>query len=335
MAFEASIQKFSGPLDLMLHLIKEEKLDIFDLDMERLCDQYLKYINEMMDLKLEVESEYLVELAMLVEYKSKKLLPKRENEEEDSAYEEDPKEKLVRRLLEYQRYKEASLKLETLYLERQLQYAKSLSDTESLVKDSDDKLSGEVKDLWRAMNKVMRRLQLSKPLSTKLTTKEVSVEDRILMIKARFNDLDEVFNFKKLVEDCENLHDFVVTFLGILDLAKNHILSFEVDENDENKITGNIDYRALVGDTLSIRTTINELINDGTCSLTITGPHEQVYKLTDKIIPNSASTSTCVGFDINMDLIEKDEEQRAGKWTITIDLASGGRTGQLVSEMTL
>ena len=117
--------------------------------------------------------------------------------------------------------------------------------------------------------------------------------------------------------------------------GENGEISGEVDENDENKITGNIDYRALVGDTLSIRTTINELFNDGTCSLTITGPHEQVYKLTDKIIPNSASTSTCVGFDINMDLIEKDEERRAGKWTITIDLASGGRTGQLVSEMTL
>ena len=117
--------------------------------------------------------------------------------------------------------------------------------------------------------------------------------------------------------------------------GENGEISGEVDENDKNKITGNIDYRALVGDTLSIRTTINELFNDGTCSLTITGPHEQVYKLTDKIIPNSASTSTCVGFDINMDLIEKDEEQRAGKWTITIDLASGGRTGQLVSEMTL
>ena len=112
-------------------------------------------------------------------------------------------------------------------------------------------------------------------------------------------------------------------------------ISGEVDENDENKITGNIDYRALVGDTLSIRTTINELFNDGTCNLTVTGPHEQSYKLTDKIIPNSASTSTCVGFDINMDLIEKDDERRSGKWTITIDLASGGRTGQLVSEMTL
>ena len=117
--------------------------------------------------------------------------------------------------------------------------------------------------------------------------------------------------------------------------GENGEISGEIDENDENKITGNIDYRALVGDTLSIRTTINELFNDGTCSLTITGPHEQVYKLTDKIIPNSASTSTCVGFDINMGLVEKDEEQRAGKWTITIDLASGGRTGQLVSEMTL
>ena len=102
--------------------------------------------------------------------------------------------------------------------------------------------------------------------------------------------------------------------------GENGEISGEVDENDENKITGNIDYRALVGDTLSIRTTINELFNDGTCILTITGPHEQVYKLTDAL---------------SQSLVEKDEEQRAGKWTITIDLASGGRTGQLVSEMTL
>lgn len=119
------------------------------------------------------------------------------------------------------------------------------------------------------------------------------------------------------------------------DTTDDPAIDGEIDETDENKITGNIDYRALVGDTLTIRTTINEAFSDGTCSLTVTGPHEQVYKLTDKIISNSASTSTCVGFDINMDQIEKKEELRSGKWTITIDLSSGGRTGQLVSEMTL
>ena len=234
MAFEANIEKFNGPLDLMLHLIREEKLDIFDLDMELLCEQYLNYINTMIDLKLEVESEYLVELTTLLEYKSKKLLPKREDETLEDNYEEDPKERLIRRLLEYQRFKEAAEQLEDRFIERQSQYAKAMSDSESLIKVDEVKVyEGEVRDLWRAMNRVLRRQMIARPLSTKLATKEVSIEDRILMIKARFIELDEIFNFKALVDDCENIHDFVVTFLAILDLCKNQILSFKVDDSDE------------------------------------------------------------------------------------------------------
>ena len=76
MGFTVETMRFEGPLDLMLHLIHEKELDIFDLDMEVLTDQYIKYLHEMEKLKLEVESEYLVELAALIEYKSKKLLPK-------------------------------------------------------------------------------------------------------------------------------------------------------------------------------------------------------------------------------------------------------------------
>ncbi|MBQ2582540.1 MAG: segregation/condensation protein A, partial [Erysipelotrichaceae bacterium] len=102
MGFEVETLKFEGPLDLMLHLIHEQQLDIFDLDMEILTDQYIRYLHAMEDLHLEVESEYLVELATLIEYKSKKLLPKKEDEADDNL--EDPKDKLVRRLLEYQKY---------------------------------------------------------------------------------------------------------------------------------------------------------------------------------------------------------------------------------------
>ena len=178
MAFEANIEKFNGPLDLMLHLIREEKLDIFDLDMELLCEQYLNYINTMIDLKLEVESEYLVELTTLLEYKSKKLLPKREDETLEDNYEEDPKERLIRRLLEYQRFKEAAEQLEDRFIERQSQYAKAMSDSESLIKVDEVKVyEGEVRDLWRAMNRVLRRQMIARPLSTKLATKEVSIED--------------------------------------------------------------------------------------------------------------------------------------------------------------
>lgn len=232
MSFLANIEQFEGPLDLMLHLIKEQELDIFDLDLDILTKQYLLYIEEMENLELEVESEYLVELATLVEYKSKKLLPKDESKIEDE-YEEDPKERLVRRLLEYQKYKEVSKTLYDAYSDRSFQLSKPISDGEEFkVQESNSPYDGNPNDLLKAMSRVIRRLELSKPIDTKYTSKELSVDDRILAIKARLKDLDDTFSFEKLVDDCKEVHEVIVTFLAVLDLAKNHILFFSTDDND-------------------------------------------------------------------------------------------------------
>ena len=110
MEFKIMIDQFEGPLDLMLHLIRENKLDLFDLDMNVLTEQYLAYLDAMESMHLEIASEYLSELAALLEYKSKKLLP-REKAEITEEYEEDHRDRLVARLLEYQRFKEVSLML--------------------------------------------------------------------------------------------------------------------------------------------------------------------------------------------------------------------------------
>lgn len=107
------------------------------------------------------------------------------------------------------------------------------------------------------------------------------------------------------------------------------------EEGKPKPIKGEITYHSLVGDTLQIRTNISESLNDGTCSLTITGPKGQTYKDTAKIIANSSSTSTCNGFDVDIERVEKDEENRAGQWQIVIDLSLGDRAGQLKSEMTI
>ena len=126
MAFTVTIDQFEGPLDLMLHLVKDHKLDLFDLDMDVLTEQYLTYLNAMESMHLEVASEYLSELAGLLEYKSKKLLPREKVEVEDE-YEED-KQKLAQRLLEYQRFKEVTADFEKKYEERQLLFSKPLSE---------------------------------------------------------------------------------------------------------------------------------------------------------------------------------------------------------------
>ena len=232
MAFLANIQTFEGPLDLMLHLIKEQQLDIFDLDMNILTEQYMQYLDQMEELHLEIESEYLVELATLIEYKSKKLLPKDESVI-DSEYEEDPKEALVRRLLEYQKYKEVSKTLYESFVERQDQLSKPITSAENFRNDDVVELyDGNPNELLKAMNKVLRRIQLTKPIDTKVTQKEISIDDRILQIKARLIELNDTFSFEELADDCTNLHEYIVTFLSILDLAKNHILYFSVDSND-------------------------------------------------------------------------------------------------------
>ena len=234
MGFEAKTLKFEGPLDLMLHLIREQQLDIFDLDMVTLTDQYIKYLHEMEELHLEIESEYLVELATLIEYKSKRLLPTRPDEIEDNY--EDPKDKLVRRLLEYQKYKEVSKTLYDSYLDRQEELSKPTSFEEVLKNsqvDETQKIEGDPYDLLKAMNKVLRRIQLSKPIDVKFAPKELSPEDRILQIKSRLKTLPETFSFDTLIDDCQDIHQYIVTFLAILDMAKDHYLVFSVNEKEE------------------------------------------------------------------------------------------------------
>ena len=107
------------------------------------------------------------------------------------------------------------------------------------------------------------------------------------------------------------------------------------DDESNGEIKGTIDYRSLVGETLQIRTTIDGVLDNGICALTIVGPNKQEYKSTVKAIKNTDTTSTCNGFDVDMARLEKEEELRAGKWTITINLTDGERIGQMTSEMTL
>ena len=229
--FKVTIENFDGPLDLMLHLIKEKELDLFDLDVNELTDQYISYLNAMSDLHLEIASEYLVELAELIEYKSKKLLPRDTSELET---EEDPKDRLVRRLLEYQQFKEVSVQLNVLFEERQLLMTKPQSlEAEQWMKNTDDlHYEGNPYELMRAMRKCLMRLQLSKPIETRYTAREISMEDRELEIRAKLDRLPKTFKFENLLEDCQDVPMFIATFLAVLDLARQHILNFTIDSDD-------------------------------------------------------------------------------------------------------
>ena len=224
MNYTLTIDNFEGPLDLLLHLIKTNKMDIYDISITKITEEYLDFINKMEEMNLTVASSYLVMASELIEIKSKMLLPNNNEEEE-----EDPREDLVNRLVEYQRYKDMIASFKGLEESRKEFFTKdpinfySLSDHHI---ENDGSVS--VDDLALALSKFLERKELEKPIETKITMREISVEERsrevrnILRTKrrVRFVDLFEVATREYVV----------VTFLTILEMCRKNELKITQDD---------------------------------------------------------------------------------------------------------
>ena len=234
MNYQFKVKEFEGPLDLLLHLIKESEMDIMDIEIVKLTDQYLSYIENMENMNLNIASEYLVMASELMYLKSRYLLPiKDEGNGVDDEY-SDAKEELVNRLLEYQQYKEVSSTFKDLEEKRFELFTKSPSD---LKQYSSGKIElGEdvsLDDLLKAFQKFLERKKYSEPLVTKVTTREISVEDRRRSIKNILFSRKKV-EFFELFDDLSKPY-VVVTFLSILEMAKDKELVI-VQENNFDKI---------------------------------------------------------------------------------------------------
>ena len=224
MEYKFKINDFEGPLDLLLHLIKESEI-------VKLTDQYLKFINDMKDMNLDIASEYLVMASELAYLKSKSLLPIKDEEKEEY---EEAKEDLINRLIEFKQYKEISSKFQYLEEKRKDIFTKAPS---SLKEYSDSKtMIGDgitLENLLEAFQKFLERKQSSEPLLTKITTKEFSVDDRISEIRSLFKTKERL-EFFELFDNFSKPY-VVVTFLSILEMAKNNELII-TQENNFDKI---------------------------------------------------------------------------------------------------
>lgn len=235
--YNVKIDAFEGPLDLLLHLINRLEIDIYDIPVAEITEQYLLYIHTMQVLQLDVASEYLVMAATLLAIKSKMLLPKHEDnlfdEELGLADEEDTMEELVERLVEYRKYKEAAVDFKEMEKERGLMFTKPPSDLTDYAKEiqpEKTELNVSLYDMLGAFQKLMRRQKLQKPLSTKIARQEIPIETRMAEI------LDDLRQFKVRksffdlfsVPDRENI---VVTFLAVLELMKRHEIFIEQEDN--------------------------------------------------------------------------------------------------------
>jgi segregation and condensation protein A len=230
MDYKITIDNFDGPLDLLLHLIKQSNIDIFDISIDQITKQYLEYIKAMENLNLNIASEYLIMAAELIEMKSSILLPN--NEVNNDEYEEDPREKLINRLLEYKRYKEVTSIFKNLEEVRKTIYTKDPSSL-AMYQDSDVKVVSDLtsNDLFLAFQKFLERKELEKPLNTTITKKEYS-------IKERSNEIRNILRSKKQVSffdlfEIITKEYIVVTFLSILELSKKQEVEIKQENNFE------------------------------------------------------------------------------------------------------
>ena len=228
MKFDFVIDDFEGPLDLLLHLVKEHKMDLLNIKLEIIIDEYLEFIQKMEDMNLNIASSYLVMASELLEIKSKMLIPR--NEEEQTEDEEDSKQALIDRLIEYQRYKDLTGDFKRLEEERKNIYTflpknlRDYSDDIGTIPNSDVGLD----DLINAFKKFLERKELEKPLSTKVTRKEISLEERTKEVK-KILKLKKKVNFIELF-DVVTKEYVVVTFLTILEMCRKNEIRLTQDD---------------------------------------------------------------------------------------------------------
>jgi len=215
-ALQVFLEAFEGPLDLLLYLIRRQNIDILDIPIAEITQQYVQYIETMTELQLELAGEYLVMAAMLAEIKSRMLLPRPVAEDED---EEDPRAELVRRLQEYERFKKAAQDISDLpRLERDTYVASADAPERKVVTTLPDVT---LKEMLLAFHDVLKRAEMYSNLH--LQREPLSVRQRMSEILTRIN-ASSFAGFADLFDPEEGRHGVAVTFLAILELLREAVI---------------------------------------------------------------------------------------------------------------
>ncbi|WP_276351768.1 segregation and condensation protein A [Cohnella caldifontis] len=221
------LEQFEGPLDLLLHLIDKAEIDIQDISISEITDQYLEYLDAMQELELDITSEFLVMAATLLAMKSRLLLPKPPVTEEPwlTADEDeglDPREELIRKLIEYRKYKSAATQLRDKEWERSQVFTREAADLSEFAQVKlENPVEGlHVDDLIRAFRKAMRRMA-GRNRVTAIRRDEISVKDRIndILLTLKTRPEGRIL-FSQMIGDGLDRQEIVVTFLALLELMR-------------------------------------------------------------------------------------------------------------------
>tara|TARA_A100001015_G_scaffold319255_1_gene441593 strand:+ start:5625 stop:6494 length:870 start_codon:yes stop_codon:yes gene_type:complete len=222
-ALDVILEAFEGPLDLLLYLIRRQNLDILDIDVAEITKQYLGYIELMASIQLELAAEYLVMAAMLAEIKSRMLLPRQQSEEED---EEDPRAELIKRLQEYERFKQAAEDIDELpRMGRDLHRATAEAPDRDQQRPNPDV---DMRELVTALADVLKRSEMFE--SHQIEMEKLSTRERMSQVMENLRN-NQFVPFVALFSLEEGRLGVVVTFLAVMELIKESLVEIVQSEN--------------------------------------------------------------------------------------------------------
>jgi len=228
--YRVQLNNFEGPLDLLLFFLKRDELDIYDIPISYITQQYLEYINLMEELDLDVASEFILMASMLMSIKAKMMLP-REEEDDDEIDETDPRYELVQKLLEYKRYKEMAIKMADIDEETRKRYKRGYPGAD----DVDQQATGEALkdvtmfDLISAFRKILTDIERQN-IVHKVNKVETTIEEQSEFILTRLTEGGRQ-SFAILCKDLTNRIVIVVTFLAILEMIKEQQINLFLEED--------------------------------------------------------------------------------------------------------
>lgn len=235
MSLNIKIKNFEGPFDLLLHLIKKNEMDIYNIRIYEITTQYLNYLNNMKELDLEVTSEFIVIAATLLEIKSKMLLPKQEIEENEGD-EEDPRKELINKLLEYKKFKGIANFLKVREEDIGFMYSKKPEIIEDIPKDDNiDILKGlTILKLFNIYNDLINtyknKMNTENVIQREIPLDKFKIEDKMIKISESLSG-GETIKFSKIIDNCETKIEAIVTFLALLELIKLRLVSVVQEGN--------------------------------------------------------------------------------------------------------
>ncbi len=212
-SYRVKLEMFEGPLDLLLYLIKKDEIEIADIPIARITEQYLEYLSLMRELDISIAGDFLVLASTLIYIKSKMLLPPTPKVEGQEDLEEDPRAELIERLLEYQKFKSAAQMLHSRGEIEAASYTRGQLETDK----SNPEVSATVFDLLRVFREILKRAETQAEMQ--IQREEVTMAEKLAQINTRLESGEEI-NVRELFEQSRSKRELILTFLAFLELVK-------------------------------------------------------------------------------------------------------------------